>query len=331
VVRVAVVWPRVQPLVPLLALALGCASHVEETRGGRVDDDAAVATPARPRPDSSAKPWSAIAGGEEDGSSACPSGMQLVDTSYCPEVRRTCLHSEYSSSNKITLCHAFAETPPTCLAPERRVRFCIDRYEYPNREGAKPPVMVDFYDAMAMCSEQGKRLCWEGEWIAACEGPKKTPFPYGYARDPKTCNIDNPWLKPSLDAIYSLDRAVFEPELTRLDQGVPSGARPGCKSGFDVHDQTGNVDEWVMLEKKRGKGGWAGLKGGAWGHVRNACRPVTTSHAAEFTYYFVSLRCCADAKPMPGDAGPAPWTPPPIPAQKKPAERLQRGFSPPVR
>jgi hypothetical protein len=37
------------------------------------------------------------------------------------------------------------------------------------------------------------------------------------------------------------------------------------------------------------------LKGGAWGHVRNACRPVTTSHPPDFKYYFISFRCCADA------------------------------------
>ncbi len=329
-VPVAVVSDRVQALALFLTVLGGCASRVDEPRG-LPNERAEATTPAQARASSSAKAWSEIVGPEGTGDGACPSGMALVDTSYCPEVRRTCLHSEYSSSNKITICHEFADTPPVCLAPERRVRFCIDRYEYPNREGAKPPVMVDFYDAMGLCAEQGKRLCWEGEWIAACEGPKKTPFPYGHARDPKACNIENPWLRPSLDAIYSLDRAVFAPELTRLDQGVPSGAKPDCKSGFDVHDQTGNVDEWVMLERKRGKGGWAGLKGGAWGHVRNACRPVTTSHAAEFTYYFVSLRCCADAKVPPGDGGPAPWTPPPLPAQKKPADKLQRGFTPPVK
>ncbi|NUO48158.1 MAG: hypothetical protein HOV80_04795, partial [Polyangiaceae bacterium] len=77
-----------------------------------------------------------------------------------------------------------------------------------------------------------------------------------------------------------------------------------------------------------GEGGWAGLKGGAWGHVRNACRPVTTSHAAEFTYYFVSLRCCADAKPPEGEAGAAIWKPPPLPPQKKTPQSASRGWTP---
>ncbi len=271
------------------------------------------------------EPGTAVTGTE---AGPCPSDMKLVDTSHCTEVRRTCLDDEYSKSNKITICHKFAKAPARCIGEERRQRFCIDEYEYPNQKGARSPVMVDFHDAMALCAEKGKRLCWESEWTAACEGPDKTPFPYGYDRSPAACNIENPWLKPSLSKLYDTNAAVANAELTRLDQGVASGAKEGCVSGFGVRDQTGNVDEWVMLERKRGKGGWAGLKGGAWGHVRNACRPVTTSHAPEFTYYFVSLRCCADAKPEAGDAGAPIWKPPPLPPQKKTRESASRGWTP---
>lgn len=256
----------------------------------------------------------------------CPSDMVLVDTMHCPSIERRCLKDELNVPNHITICHRFAEEPGRCEGGERRERFCIDRYEYPNREGARPPVMVDFYDAMALCEEAGKRLCWESEWISACEGPSKTPFPYGYERDPQACNIDNPWIEPSLKKMYDADERVAGAELRRLDQGVPSGSKPRCKSGFDVHDQTGNVDEWVLLETKRGRGGYAGLKGGGWGHVRNACRPVTTSHAPEFKYYFVSFRCCRDATATKGD--PEVWAPPPIPREKhKPKALVSRGFS----
>jgi formylglycine-generating enzyme required for sulfatase activity len=156
--------------------------------------------------------------------------------------------------------------------------------------------MVDFFDAERACTEQGKRLCRESEWIAACEGPSEKPFPYGYRRSSEHCNIDNPWIEPNLARLYSEDPEIRGPEVARLDQSVPSGARAGCVSDFGVHDLTGNFDEWVRLDEpkpgKRSK--MAGLKGGAWGHVRNACRPVTTSHAPEFTYYFISFRCCKD-------------------------------------
>ncbi len=305
----------------LAALLAGCSAQIVE-----VEERAPVSIRARVRTALDA-PAPGGAPPAPGGDGACPSGMKLVDTQHCTEVRRECLKDEYSSSNKITICHRFAEAPPRCVGEERRTRFCIDEYEYPNEKGARSPVMVDFHDAAALCSAEGKRLCWESEWTAACEGPDKTPFPYGYVRSPEQCNIENPWIRPSLSKLYDTNAAVAGAELQRLDQGVPSGAKPGCVSGFGVRDQTGNVDEWVLLEKKRGEGGWAGLKGGAWGHVRNACRPVTTSHAPEFTYYFVSFRCCADAA-RPTDGGAPVWKPPPLPPAKKTPQTASRGWTP---
>ncbi|AKT37045.1 uncharacterized protein CMC5_011710 [Chondromyces crocatus] len=241
----------------------------------------------------------------------CPEGMVFIDTMTCPKVQLECVKQEYNKANRITICHEFAPGQ-VCLERPRRQRFCIDRYEYPNQEGGHPPVMVSAYDAVDACAALGKRLCWESEWVAACEGPEKLPFPYGLKRDPAQCNIDNPWREPSLARIYATDPAIRGPELLRLDQSVPSGAKKGCVSGFGVHDLTGNLDEWVHAEEPRGRSRWAGLKGGAWGHVRNACRPMTTSHAPEFTYYFISFRCCADAAPdTETTTGPTPWVPPP--------------------
>ena len=93
-------------------------------------------------------------------------------------------------------------------------------------------------------------------------------------------------------------------------------------SGFGVHDLTGNFDEWVNSEENKGKSKWAGLKGGAWGHVRNACRPMTTSHPPEFTYYFISFRCCEDAAPDAEAArDPALWTPPRSTTRRRRAAR----------
>jgi sulfatase modifying factor 1 len=112
------------------------------------------------------------------------------------------------------------------------------------------------------------------------------------------------------------------------DHGDLCAIGPGCHSG--------NFDEWVLTEQKRGKGEWAGLKGGAWGHVRNACRPITTSHVPEVTYYFISLRCCRDADPsssassaLPSKPGDPPlWTPPPAPTRKPPGGKLSRCWTP---
>jgi formylglycine-generating enzyme len=257
----------------------------------------------------------------------CPEGMVYVDTTHCTNARSRCLKDEYNKANHITICYKFAPGQE-CLSEPRRQRFCIDKYEYPNVAGGHPPVMVDWYDGMAACKERGKRLCWESEWVSACEGPEKLPFPYGLARDPKQCNIDNPWLIPELDKIYSTNPEIAGAELLHLDQSAPSGSRPGCVSGFGVHDLTGNFDEWVMSEEQRDEAKWAGLKGGAWGHVRNACRPKTMSHPPEFTYYFISFRCCADAGPLPeGDTGPKVWSPPPLPEKTK-RGKISAGWTP---
>jgi formylglycine-generating enzyme len=258
---------------------------------------------------------------------ACPADMAFVDTTYCPDVRLSCLKSEYNKPNHITICHRFAPGQ-TCLGQERRQRFCIDRYEYPNREGGHPVVMVSWYDAASACAAEGKRLCWQSEWESACEGPSRLPFPYGLDRDPGKCNIDNPFVLPDLALMYSPRAEVAGPELLRLDQSVASGERPGCVSGFGVHDLTGNVDEWVNSEHNKGKAMWAGLKGGAWGHVRNACRPMTTSHPPEFTYYFISFRCCQDAAPDPEAAKDATlWTPPRQHDAMPPGGRVSRGWT----
>ena len=230
----------------------------------------------------------------------CPSDMSHVKKAHCPKLERKCLKHEYDKANHITICHRFDEGSPRCLEPRVTLDFCIDQYEFPNQKGARPPVMVDWYHAMGQCAAQGKRLCYESEWVAACEGPNDKPFPYGYVRSAEKCNIDNAWIDPSLNKIYSNDPAISGPELARLDRSVPSGSKPGCVSDYGVFDLTGNVDEWVLadFDRPKEKAKFTALKGGAWGHVRNACRPVTTSHEPEFRYYFVSFRCCTDPASM---------------------------------
>jgi len=222
--------------------------------------------------------------------------MLHVTKDFCPKVDRDCLKSEYDKANHITICHRFRQGSTRCQAPRVALDFCIDRYEFPNEKGAHQPVMVSFFDASGFCAARGKRLCYESEWTAACEGPDEKPFPHGWERSAEKCNIDNAWVNPSLKKLYSNDPAISDPELQRLDRSVPSGAKPECVSDFGVHDLTGNVDEWTLADRDRPKerGRFAALKGGAWGHVRNACRPVTTSHEPEFTYYFIGFRCCQD-------------------------------------
>jgi hypothetical protein len=253
----------------------------------------------------------AVTAASEDAaaSSPCPADMIHIATDFCPDIERWCLDMEHDEKNNLPICHAFAHEQ-RCRTDVHRIDFCIDPYEYPNQKGAHPAWMLDWYEAQATCESRGKRLCWSSEWVAACEGPDHTPFPYGFERDHDKCNIDNFYIDPKKPGpkaqffFYSKDKGVRDKELSRLDQSVPSGSMESCKTGFGAYDMTGNVDEWVVSdEPPHEKSKWAGLKGGAWGHVRSQCRPMTFSHEPEFYYYFVGFRCCRDA------AGAAPWTP----------------------
>lgn len=246
----------------------------------------------------------------------CPDDMVYVDTTYCSEIDRRCLDMEHEPINHLDICHAFAPGDQRCRTKARRVDFCIDRYEYPNRAGAHPTWMLDWYEAQATCESKGKRLCWQSEWTAACEGPEHTPFPYGWERDHSKCNMDNFYIEPRRYGpkgqffFYSKNDDVRRDELARLDQSVPSGSMASCRSGFGVFDMPGNLDEWVVSdEPPREKSRWAGLKGGAWGHVRSQCRPTTYSHDPDFRYYFVGFRCCRDADDAPPGSA---WTPSPL-------------------
>jgi len=177
--------------------------------------------------------------------------------------------------------------------PTKSMNFCIDRFEYPNRRGDFPVIMVNFHEAREMCAEQGKRLCDELEWTFACEGEEAQPYPYGYVRDTEACVIDNKWRPYNERAMQPRDGLAAMNELDRLWQGVSSGSRPRCKSPFGVYDMTGNVDEWTQNVRSYEPHASI-LKGGYWGPVRTRCRPSTRSHDENHTFYQQGFRCCAE-------------------------------------
>jgi hypothetical protein len=178
--------------------------------------------------------------------------------------------------------------------PTQEQHFCIDRYEYPNRKGEYPIILVNWYEARDTCKAEGKRLCSEDEWTFACEGEEATPYPNGYVRDPEACINDRPWKQFHDDMLSPRNGPRAMQELDRLWQGQPSGARPSCKSKFGVYDLTGNVDEWTRSSIPGERP--SVLKGGYWGPVRTRCRPATKAHGEEHTFYQQGFRCCADVK-----------------------------------
>jgi formylglycine-generating enzyme len=221
----------------------------------------------------------------------CPAGMVLIDGIYCPYVGHRC--TSYIDETK-DVCERY-DTEVLCEGRLQHRRYCVDVFEYPNIEGVRPVVMVNWLEANRACEVEGKRLCTGEEWEFACEGPQMWPYPYGTERDPAACNIDRKISMPTLTAFS--DPWKISDEVERLDRRVASGAMPRCESPFGVHDMTGNVDEWVLnrLGKLDEKPYRSTLKGGYWGPVRSRCRPITSTHNRWFSFYQVGFRCCADA------------------------------------
>ncbi|MDP9001544.1 MAG: formylglycine-generating enzyme family protein [Myxococcota bacterium] len=233
----------------------------------------------------------------------CPPDMVGVEGDYCPMVTQKCLRW-IDSETKLQCAQFERPSVPTgvpisiaksCALKTEHKRFCIDRYEWPNKIGAMPRYMATWNEARSSCESIGKRLCSDTEWTLACEGPERQPYPYGdgYIRDDRACNIDKRYIWPHAEMIF--DPRKQDQELARLDQREASGSRKSCVSPYGVHDLVGNVDEWVVNESQFGKPYRSGLKGGYWGPVRTRCRPMTTAHEEDFRYYQIGFRCCGAA------------------------------------
>jgi formylglycine-generating enzyme len=249
-------------------------------------------------------------------SEGCPDDMVLVDGNYCPVVEQVCLehNKEFerdeerkkekreagetlAPSTVSERCQRYKE-PSECLSKERtKMRFCVDRYEWPNKKGELPALLVSWTDAKKECEAAGKRLCTENEFNFACEGEAMLPYTYGYVRDPGKCSIDKPYRKRE-HKLYKYDKCMKTPackaELEKLDQRMPAGANPECVSPFGAYDLNGNINEWVFRPKEKYPNR-SGLKGGWWGPVRGRCRPTVGFHKEDDYGYEEGFRCCKDA------------------------------------
>lgn len=294
-------------------LAIACALFVAGCLRGEAENDSSAgrALEAADASVESITPAEPLAAGDEASIGAdaearradavdCPAGMVLVSGEYCPEAVQTCLehHPEWERNHAVSeRCLRFAE-PSVCASKARvPMRFCVDRYEWPNEKDAIPTVLVDWNHAKSACASVGKRLCTEDEWNFACEGEGMLPHVYGYERDATKCNIDKPY-RARRGRFRHYDKCMADPEcalrLHAIDQRAPSGSFAECVSPFGAFDMNGNVNEWVELPGEKAPNR-SGLKGGWWGPVRNRCRPTVTFHKEEDYGYEAGFRCCADA------------------------------------
>ncbi len=264
-------------------LVVVAAPHVESDAAAGpangLDDEADAGHASAPVQDA-APAWSGP---------CAPDTVEIIGM-YCPELDQRCVRWLPLEAGGVERCAEFVPSGQ-CKTAAVKKHFCIDKYEYPNKQGERPVVMKSWTDAQEICRTSGKRLCGDSEWTLACEGSKWLPYPYGRRRDARACNIDKQL--PHVDEKAIADPKRSAAEVARLWQGEPSGSRSGCVSPFGVFDMTGNVDEWVVNES--GKPFRSASKGGYWGPVRARCRPLTTAHGESFPFYQTGFRCCADA------------------------------------
>jgi hypothetical protein len=245
--------------------------------------------------------------GRTDG---CAEGMVRVEGEYCPLVVAKCLETAAIGTHR---CLKYEE-PSRCAYPTRDpLDYCIDRFEYPNREGELPLTLVDFHDAQRACAADGKRLCTVDEYNFACEGPDMHPYATGFERDTEACNVDRPFDAVATFRMARHDDCMKDPicaaEMHRLDRRYPIGQRLGCVSWAGVYDLNGNVNEWVRLPEKKQYPWRGGLKGGWWGPVRARCRPTHTTHDEDYWGYELGFRCCKDSDGHPTDISGVSWRP----------------------
>ena len=209
----------------------------------------------------------------------CPTEMLLIDGSYCPQVRQSCVkHVDPDGSVLRSLRCAEYAAPSVCTSAERSpLRYCIDREEHAPGPQAKASNNQTLASAQASCEAQGKRLCSEAEWTFACEGEAMQPYPYGFVRDGARCNTDQTDLVTQAGALRDLRAAP--------------DAFPECVSPFGVHNLSGNVEEYVLASD-----GSALRKGAYWQPGAAQCRARQSHTDRSYSGVETGFRCCARAQ-----------------------------------
>jgi len=239
------------------------------------------------------------------GSQKCPQG-DMIEIKGLMRVNDS-LHSFYDTIENLqkTTCKKWSEKKEYCVEfdqtkwekirndlQKKEMHFCIDPYEWPNRDGSAPWIMVTWEESKSLCESKGKRLCSEDEWTFACEGEETFPYPNGYIRESEKCNIDKRWKAYDNSAMFPRGTQKSGKELNNLWQGYLSGSRKECISPFGVNDMLGNVEE--ITTTSRPNKYKSILKGGYWAGTKAQCRSSIRSHGELHAFYQQGFRCCSN-------------------------------------
>lgn len=184
---------------------------------------------------------------------------------------------------------------PTGMIHIDQSNFCIDQYEWPNKQGERPDFAMTAFQAEHYCQSVGKRLCTHTEWINACAGPKHYAYGYGPVRKAENCNDWTNTKYIPVDWSRMSDPVVWKAYARTLYKGVPSGSKSACftdEGDGQVYDMIGNVREWV--KDPYGNGGYAFESSYWYGTMEGpkGCGFVVRNHSPGFASYEVGTRCC---------------------------------------
>ncbi|MCC6522542.1 MAG: SUMF1/EgtB/PvdO family nonheme iron enzyme [Polyangiaceae bacterium] len=148
-------------------------------------------------------------------------------------------------------------------------RACIDVFEFPNKPCELPFVWVSPTQARKVCEAEGKRLCTQAEWVAACRldpaGGEPFLYSYGNELDLAACNTNKPAAK--------YNQGTCDPDSARSawkscsTNTEPTGAFPRCRSRLGVYDLQGNVAEIMTRRDPEEQRLVSQLKGSAFFYV----------------------------------------------------------------
>jgi formylglycine-generating enzyme required for sulfatase activity len=180
---------------------------------------------------------------------------------------------------------------------------------------SQPIVGVSWKESAAYCRWAGKRLPRELEWEKAARGPTWRYTPWGGNNEFDSFPAPNPIHRANFNTLllYPLARNFFRTDF-RADGHrftAPVGSFPAGASPYGVHDQLGNVWEWVansydlkkfgyMWDKRpspENPGDLRVLKGGSWINIwtRLSISQRRWDPADLKGDYTVGFRCAASA------------------------------------
>lgn len=161
------------------------------------------------------------------------------------------------------------------------------------RRGVTPNGYVSGTLAERACTNAGKRLCTEEEWVTACRGERDQQFPYGDEYEPGKCNVFG-GKHPAKILHGNASIGHLDPRLNQFaHEGSPllhaTGDNPACVSrwGDDgVWDMVGNLDEWIDDEEGVFLGGFYAR------NTKQGCLARIGSHPRNYFDYSLGIRCC---------------------------------------